>query len=163
MGLTNFPNGIEAGSLYINGTPVQAGWRIATKTATFAGGTLNARGDIDGTGNPATLFTVTGTVMAVVFGHCTTNLDGATGTVEVGVTGNTAAIIAQTTATDIDAGEVWRDTGPALGVELLNDPQVIVGGADIIETCGTANVTAGVITYYCLWLPLSSDGDVTAA
>jgi len=48
-------------------------------------------------------------------------------------------------------------------VELLNDPQVIVGGADIIETCGTANVTAGVITYYCLWLPLSSDGDVTAA
>jgi len=105
MSLTNFPNGINTGSLYINDLEVQAGWRVATKTATFAGGTLNARGDIDGTGNPATLFTVTGTVLAVVFGHCTTNLDGATATLEVGVASNTAAIIAQTTATDIDAGE----------------------------------------------------------
>lgn len=163
MGLTNFPNGINTGSLFINSLEVQAGWRVATKTATFAGGTANARGDYDGTGNPATLFTVTGTVMVVTFGHCTTLLDGATATVEVGVASNTAAIIAQTTATDIDAGEVWRDATPAVGVELLNDPMVIVGGADIIETCATANVTAGVITYYCLWLPLSADGDVTAA
>lgn len=163
MSLTNFPNGIDTGLLYINGTAVQASWRVATKTATFAGGTLNARGDQDGTGNPATLFTVTGTVMAVVFGHCTTNLDGASATLEVGVTNNTAAIIAQTTATDIDAGEVWRDTGPAVGVETLNDPLVIVGGADIIETVGTANITAGVITYYCIWYPLSADGNVVAA
>jgi hypothetical protein len=163
MGLTNFPNGIEAGSLYIAGTPVQAGWRIATTTATFAGGTANARGDYDGNGNPATLFTVTGTVMVVVFGHCTTDLAGASATLEVGVTGNTAAIIAQTTATGIDATYVWRDAGPALGTELLNDPQVIVGGFDIIETSATANITGGVITYYCLWLPLSADGNVVAA
>ena len=163
MTLTNFPNGIEAGSLYINGTPVQAGWRIATKEATFAGGTANARGDFDGTGNPATLFTVTGTVMVVIFGHCTTLLAGASATLEVGVSGNTAALIAQTLGTDIDAGEVWRDATPGLGAETLNDPIVIVGGADIIETVGTANLTGGVITYYCLWLPLSADGNVVAA
>lgn len=155
MGVTNFPNGISVG-----GMPL---WNVATKTATFAGGTTNARGDLTGTGNPATLFTVTGTVLVVVFGHCTTLLAGATATLEVGVVGNTAAIIAQTTATDIDAEEVWRDTGPSLGVETLNDPQVIVGGADIIETVGTADITAGVITYYCLWMALSSDGAVAAA
>lgn len=163
MSLTNFPNGIEAGSLYIAGTPVQAGWRIATASATFAGGTANGRGDFDGTSNPATLFTVTGTVMAVVFGHCTVDLVGASATLEVGVASNTAGIIAQTTGTDIDAGEVWRDATPAVGVEVLNDPQVVVGGADIIETVGTANLTAGAITYYCLWLPLSADGNVVAA
>lgn len=163
MPLTNFPNGIDAGVLYINGVPVQAGWRVATKEATFAGGTTNARGDFDGTGNPATLFTVTGTVMAIVFGHCTTLLASTSGTLEVGVAGNTAALIAQTTATDIDAGEVWRDAAPAVGAEALNDPLVIVGGADIIETVATANITAGVITYYCLWMPLSADGNVVAA
>lgn len=163
MSLTNFPNGIDTGSLYINGLAVQAGWRVATKTATFAGGTANARGDYDGTGNPATLFTVTGTVMVVLFGHCTTDLAGATATLEVGVTGNTAALLAQTTATDIDSGDVWRDASPAVGAEALNDPMVVVGGADVIETVATANITAGVITYYCLWYPLSADGDVTAA
>lgn len=163
MVLTNFPNGIDTGTLYIDGTPVQAGWRVATKEATFAGGTTNARGDQTGTGNPATLFTVTGTVMVVIFGHCTTLLAGATATLEIGVTGNTAALIAQTVATDIDAGEVWRDATPAVSAETLNDPLVIVAGADIIETVGTADITSGVITYYCLWLPLSADGNVVAA
>lgn len=163
MGLTNFPNGIEAGALYIAGTPVQAGWRVATHTATFAGGTPNARGDYDGTGNPTTLFTVTGTVMVVVFGHCKTDLAGASATIEVGVAGNTAGIIAQTTGTDIDATEVWRDATPAVLVEALNDPLVIVGGGDIIETVATANLTGGVIDYYCLWFPLSADGNVVAA
>lgn len=162
MTVTNLPNGIDVGALLINGVQV-AGWRVATKQATFAGGTTNARGDFDGTGNPATLFTVTGVVMAIVFGHCSVDLAGATATLEVGVAGNTAALIAQTTATDIDNGDVWRDASPAVGAELLNDPFVIVGGADIIETVGTANITAGVITYYCLWFPLSSDGSIVAA
>jgi hypothetical protein len=158
MAITNFPNGIS-----VNGVEIRPQWQVATHTATFDGGTGNARGDSAGTGNPATLFTVTGTCLIIVFGHCTTLLAGATATLEVGVVGNTAAIIAQTTATDIDANEVWRDTGPALGVEALNDPQVIVGGLDIIETTGTADITAGVITYYCLWFPLSTDGNVVAA
>jgi len=158
MALTNFPQGIT-----VSGIEIRPQWQVATKVATFAGGTTNARGDFDGTGNPATLFTVTGDVLAIVFGKCTTLLAGATATLEVGVVGNTAAIIAQTTATDIDADEVWRDATPALGVETLNDPQVIIGGADIIETTATANITAGVITYYCLWMALSADGNVVAA
>ncbi|MBZ0294504.1 MAG: hypothetical protein K8L99_18210 [Anaerolineae bacterium] len=156
--LTNFPNGIS-----VNGVEILPGWQIASKAVTYDGGTTNAQGDYDGTGNPTTLFTVTGDVMVIVFGKCTTLLAGASATVEVGVASNTAGIIAQSTATDIDAGEVWRDATPAVGVESLNDPMVIIGGADIIETIATANVTSGAITYYCLWIPLSSDGAVAAA
>ena len=39
----------------------------------------------------------------------------------------------------------------------------VVNGADIIGTVGTANITAGVIDFYCAWYPLSSDGQVEAA
>lgn len=158
MTTTNFPNGIS-----VSGVTFQPQWQVETVTATFAGGTSNGRGDSAGTGNPATLFTVTGDVLVYILAKCTTLLAGATATLEVGVTGNTAALIAQTTATDIDAGEVWRDTGPAVGAETINGAFMIVDGLDIIETTGTADITAGGLTYYCMWYPLSSDGDVTAA
>ena len=70
MTLTNFPNGISVGSLTVDGVDIRPQWQIATKTITFAGGTTNGIGDFDGTGNPATVFTVTGAVMAVVWGVC---------------------------------------------------------------------------------------------
>lgn len=132
----------------------------------FAGGTTNARGDDGGTNDPYTLFTVTGDVLVRIFGVCTTLLAGATATLEVGVAGNTAALIAQTTATDIDADEIWNDTSPAVGVDTLANitgPHVIVNGLDIIETVGTADITAGNIYYICLWRPLSPDGNVVSA
>lgn len=135
---------------------------LATKSITFAGGTANDPGDFDGTGNPATLFTVTGTVLVTIFGVCTVNLAGAGATLEVGITGNTAALIAQTTGTDIDANTIWVDTGPAT-VEALPSTQILTNGTDIIQTAGTANITAGAITYYCLWRPLSTGSSVVAA
>lgn len=132
----------------------------------FAGGTTNARGDNDGTSDPLTLFTVTGEVLVRIFGVCTTLLASAGGgTLEVGVTGNTAALIAQTTATDIDANEIWNDASPAVGTDTLANltgPHIIVNGLDIIETVGTADITAGQIHYICLWRPLSPDGNVVA-
>ncbi len=135
---------------------------VTSKSMAFAGGTENDPGDYDGTGNPATLFTVTGTVLVTVFGVCSEDLVGNTATVEVGITGNTAALLAQTTATDIDNGEVWIDTAPAT-VEALPSTYILTGGTDIIQTVGTANITDGTITYYCLWRPLSSGASVVAA
>lgn len=161
MGLTNFPNGIQTNQIVIDDAVYNSGWRVAVHDAVFAGGTTNARGDFDGTGNPTTLFEVTGAVLAVIFGVCSVDLTGASATLAVGVANNTAALIAQTTATDIDAGEIWRDATPAVGAETLNDPLVVVD--DIIETVGTANITAGAIRYYCLWQPISADGNVVAA
>lgn len=151
-------------SLRVGGAsgPLQNGWNLASHVATFDGGTENARGDEGGTGNPATLFTVTGDVLCCVFAKCNTLLAGASATIEVGISGNTAAIIAQTTAEDIDANEIWQDATPETGVANLT-PKVIVGGADIIETIATADITGGVLTYYCLWTPISADGNVVAA
>lgn len=134
----------------------------ATPSA-FIGGTLNARGDHDGTGDGKVMFSVTGTVLVRVFGICTVDLAGATATIELGVTGNTAALIAQSTATDLDAGELWKDTSPELGVDTLANlpgPFIIADGADIIETIGTANITSGNVKYICLWRPLSPNGKV---
>lgn len=132
----------------------------------FNGGTANARGNDGGTNDPFTLFTVTGDVLVRLFGVCTTLLAGATATLEVGVTGNTAALIAQTTATDIDANELWNDSTPAVGTDTLANitgPHVIVNGLDIIETVGTTSITSGNIYYICLWRPLSADGNVVSA
>ena len=131
----------------------------------FIGGTANARGDYDGTGNPLTLFYVTGDVVCKVYGVCTTDLVGGSATLEVGVTGNTAALIAQTTATGIDENEIWNDTSPAVGTDTyanVTGPHVIVNGLNIIETAGTANITAGNIYYVCFWAPLSSGSKVEA-
>ena len=133
----------------------------------FAGGTTNARGDDGGTNDPFTLFTVTGDVLVRIYGVCTTLLAGTSATLEVGITGNTALLLPQSTATDIDANDIWFDATPTEvgGVALasITGPFVIVNGLDIIETVATADITSGNIYYICLWRPLSRDGSVVAA
>ena len=115
------------------------------------------------TGNAAahTLFTVTGNVIATVFGICDTNLStGAT--IEVGVASNTASIIAQVAdSNSLDDGMIWVDATPAVGAETLPEPRILNDGTDIILTIGTADLTAGVVDFYCLYRPLSSDGAVS--
>lgn len=136
---------------------------VVKKSVTFAGGTANNMGDYDGTGNPYTLFTVTGDVLAYIVAVCKTDLAGASATIEVGVTGATAALIAQTTATDIDVNEGWFAATPTLAVANTAQYHVIGGGLDVIQTVATANITSGAITYYLFWKPLSDDGLVVAA
>ena len=93
---------------------------VATPSA-FAGGTTNARGDKDGTNVSYTLFTVTGDVLVRIFGVVTTTLVGA-GTIEVGVTGNTAGLIAQVAdATTLAAGDFYyAATSTKVGATLLS-------------------------------------------
>ena len=136
-----------------------------TKSMTFAGATANDPGDESGTGNPATLFTVTGDVILRVIAICKTTLTGASATLEIGVSGDTASLIAQTTGTDIDVNEVWHDNAPDATKELdsVSAPMIISNEQDIIQTVATADVTAGAITYYCQFRPLSDDGNVVAA
>jgi len=145
-----------------NGVPITTNGIIVSKTMTFDGGTTNDPGDFNGTGNPATLFTVTGDILVHVFGVCTTLLAGASATVEIGVAGETNGLIAQTTATDIDAGEVWVDAVPGF-TQAMPGTIIIPSGKDIIQTVGTANITAGVITYYAIWRPLSTTGSLISA
>lgn len=147
-----------------NGVPFFDGHLIATeKVMTFAGGTANDPGDYDGTGNPATLFTVTGTVKLKLLAICNTNLAGASATLEVGTALSTAGLIAQSTATDIDANDIWHDTSPDSSVEASTVLTERIVSDDVIQTVGTANITAGVITYVALWYPLTKGSRVTAA
>ena len=139
-----------------NRVPIDELGFIETKTITYAAGTTGATG-------ATTLFTVTGDVVVRVFAKCTDDLtSGGTATIEVGIAGNTASLIALTTATGIDSGEIWLDTGPAT-VEALPSERILVEGTDISQKITDATITGGVLTYYCLWVPLSADGKVVAA
>lgn len=149
-----------------NGSPVtDINWSLqAEKVMTFAGGTANDPGDEDGTGNPATLFTVTGPVLIEVAGYGLVDLTGDTATVEVGVSGNTGGILPTTTATAIDAGDIWHDNSPDANFEAASVmAQRILNDTDIIQTVATANVTAGSIRYVAYWYPLSEGSSVVAA
>ena len=137
------------------------GTTVTTKTLTFIGATPNALGDHDGTSDPYTIFTVSGgRVLARVFGICETSMEGASGTMEVGIAGATASIIPQIVATTLLAGEIWSDATPTLKVEA--PPAALIIPGNIILTVATANLTAGVITMYCMWEPLTPGARVTA-
>jgi len=114
-----------------------------------------------------TVFTVTGNVLIHAFlGVCETACEGATATIEVGVSGNTAALIAQSTATELIANELWHDASPTTTLEQLDltgRSFAVSNGQDVIMTIGTADLTAGKINFYCLWLPLSASASVVAA
>jgi len=146
-----FPAGLHKESLM--GT-----YRTAIKSVALDGGA--------GSGQQGTisLFTVTGYVHVLVVGWCTEDVVGA-GTFEVGITGATAALIAQIAdATNIDAGMIIFDATPA-DIEALSSigGAFIGGGEDIFATVGTADLTDGTIHFVCFWTPLSADGNVVAA
>jgi hypothetical protein len=152
--------------LYLNGVQNDKLPFKAIRSITFAGATPDAIGDFDGTGNPATVFTVTGTVLAQVFAVCTTSLTfAATATIEVGIVGDTAAIIAQTPmdTAPLIAQEIWHDATPDKEIELSSvaGERIISDGNDIKLTVGAANVNTGVILFVCFWTPVSGNGSVT--
>ena len=134
-------------------------WRTAVSNYNFT----------DDTGAQAayTIFTVTGDVVVQIFGLCQILMDsGGAATIELGIAGNTAALIAQTTATDLDAYETWQDAGPEPNpgpVSLDSLGFVIANGANIILTVGAADLTAGDIDFICRWWPISTNGNVVEA
>jgi len=135
------------------------------KTRIFTGGTANAHGDHDGTGDPYTIFTVTGVnLVRAIFGECNTSLVGAA-TVEVGTANNTAKLLAQiANATTLDAGDFYTDAGTEAEVELLADSgSFYVINDDIVETLASANVTAGQIDYYVVWAPAEPGASIVSA
>jgi len=142
-----------------------APWRVVKHVSTaFDGATGDAHGNDGGALDPYSVFTVTGDVEAKVVGIVNTTLVGAA-TLEVGVAGNTAQFIAQIAdATGLVDGDVWTDGGAEAGADVWpEEAQIVNDGANIIETVGTANVTAGQIDYYCLWRPLEAGALIVSA
>lgn len=118
----------------------------------------------------AAAFTVTGDVKVQVFGVVgatgITSTSGTT-TLSVGTTEASGGIIAASTIdnTQFAATDVWVDSSPANDVEALaaGDWHIIGGGADIILTRSVDDITAGTLTLYCYWVPLSDGASVVAA
>lgn len=125
------------------------------KEITFAGATPNAIGDYDGTGNPTTLFTITGSIEFKIVCVCTTSVThAASAKLEVGITGDTASVFAQRDLTvdgTFSAGELWWDV--ALGAY-----GIMTNSTDMILTVSTANVNTGVLVFTAFWRPVTSDG-----
>ena len=129
---------------------------VASKAITYVAGTTGATG-------ATTLFTVTGCVVVRVWGVCGLTLVGAA-TLEVGIVGGTATILAQIgDATTLATDELYLDATPTTKVEALPAALLIGNGQDIIQTIGSTAISAGSITYYCAWTPLSADGNVVTA
>lgn len=115
-----------------------------------------------------TVFTVTGEVLIhAIFGICEDAFtSGGAATIELGVSGNTAVFVAQTTATDLIANEIWHDATPTTTVEqidLTGLSFVVSNGQDVDFLVGAADLTAGKVNLYCIWSPLSAGASIVAA
>jgi len=131
-------------------------------TVAFTNGT-NENGDYNGTGNPSTLLTVTGTVELIVIAVCTVNFAGASATLELGTAATTAGLIPLTTATLLVANEIWHDASPDASIEASTVITRKIVNDDVIFTVKTADISAGTLKLFILWNPISSDGNVTLA
>lgn len=138
----------------IGGSVKESELRSSIKTITFDGAAgTGAVGNVP-------IFTTTGEVyIDRIVPFCTVDLAGATATLALGFTGATAALIAATTATVIDAGMVWTSTTPALIP--IQTPALMKewnASDNIIGTVATAGISAGAIRFTAYWRPVSADG-----
>ena len=125
----------------------------------------------DDTGAQAayTIFTVTGDVLMSLFGLCQVTCgSGGVAKIEAGIAGNTAALIAQATATELIQYEIWEDATPTVAnpglIDLFGGARqfVVAAGADVILTVSAADLTAGDVDFHAFYMPLSLDGAVVA-
>jgi len=131
-------------------------FRIAEKEVTFVAANTGAIAAKE-------LFTVTGTVIAAIFGVCSVDLTGAAATIECGVSTDTDLLILTATCTTIDAGLLLTDA-TALAAKLLSSLlYAIIKEVDIGYEVKVHTIDSGVIKFYCLWFPISTDGKVVAA
>ena len=109
------------------------------------------------------LFTVTGEVEVIIIGYIDVAVtSGGALTLEVGIAGATAGLIAQTAVGALLIDLLWIDATPAVLVAKPST-KIIANGLDIAHVIAAVAATAGQITYYCWWRPLSPDGLVVPA
>lgn len=131
---------------------------VATKAITFAGGTTNDPGNFGGTGTPWTLWTASGQLLVAVIAVCTVSLTGASSTFSVGVSGSVTKFLPTTTSTGVASGATVDHTGvvSAGTAPIITPNQAVLNGQVLIGTTGTANITAGSLTFYAFYKPLTA-------
>lgn len=106
-------------------------------------------------------FTVTGVVAVKVIGVINTATTNHADTSSVGTATSAAGLIAATAGTAMQTvNQIWTDNAPSKFEAFPATRNVI---SESIALASTANIAAGVITLYCFWKPISSDGNVVAA
>lgn len=120
--------------------------------------------------SPVTLFTVTGSVWLRVYGvvgATALTSTGGLGTLSIGISGTVGLYLPLSTvsgaAGQFAIGSVWVGATPTLlsAVPLLaNLTWAINNGANVILTVATADMTAGAMTIYADWMPISSGATV---
>ncbi len=126
---------------------------VSTKQITYVAGTTGAVGETN-------LFKVTGVVSIAVMGVVgSIDLTGS-GTLEVGDDSTTNQFLEQEAATNLDANFIWNDATPSLVGSL--PLTYVMSGGNVVQTIATDTVTAGTVTYYCFWVPISANASVVA-
>lgn len=133
-------------------------------TASFAGG-ANAWN----TAAAHEIVVVTGAVRVVIIPRCLVGLTqggATTGTVVLGVEGDTDAMISSTYGEGIDTGEMWVSADASLNLASVQDymfpTATIYGGLDIGYTLGGAAATVGQFAFEVYWEALDATGNCTA-
>lgn len=109
------------------------------------------------------VLTVTGLVRVHLWIECTENVAGA-GSIQFGVEGATNGMIASTTGTDLDAGDLWYDASPTTSWDTDGNVVMIydINGLDIGYEITGAALTDGTLVVHCVWEPLNATGNVAA-
>jgi hypothetical protein len=131
--------------------------RQLIKTVTFDG-----EAGSGASGESITIGTVTGRVLLThLSAYCSTSvITTLNGELELGVAGNTAGLIAQIAdAGDLVATEFWNDATPT---DVLTAAAIVdkLVASDILLKVTTSPMTAGVIEFSMLWVPMSVDGNL---
>jgi len=136
--------------------------QVAHQEITFS---VDVAGDGTGADNEnKELFVVTGTVLCAILAICTTDLTSADGsTIELGTSEDTSILAAALGFDSLDDGFVWVTGVAATAVDFATMVWAIVDDVDLGYNIDTADVTGGVIDFYCFWVPISDNGDVVAA
>ena len=114
------------------------------------------------------LFTITGLVKVRIFGLVDEALTEGNGdeTIEVGVIGATASLIAQlATPLSLVANDVFTNGATSTDVPVgFPSDWAVVGDLDIdLTVAGSTGITNGQITFYVEWVPISVGATVVAA
>lgn len=131
---------------------------VVPKAVTFTGAAgAGAIGTIN-------LFTVTGQVLMAIIGVSGTTPVGTGATIKVGNSTTTTRYLASETATNLVAGDTQDITGiVSAGTAPVTTPNQLGANTEVvIATIATANITAGQITYYLFYKPLSAGASVVA-
>jgi hypothetical protein len=110
------------------------------------------------------ILTVTGLVRVKIIAECTESLVGVGATISLGTETTADAWIADTTAADIDVGQLWYDA--AAHVTNVNTATALVDkvviGVDIGYEIDTAALTDGTMVFHVWWEPISAGSAVVA-